>query len=451
MPPKPPKPCNPSLSTVPAGWVLRESRRLITDPVGFFSGLAEEFGGFVRFDMGKRKFYLLNDPDLIQELLVTHGGATEKFPRLRRGRGLFGDGLLTSEEPLHMRQRRLMQPAFHRDRIAEYARVMVECAEVACAEWRDGEVVEAGEAMNRLALAIVSRTLFSSNTDADAEKISESLNEILEMLNRLVLPPGELRLMAPLPSTLRYKRALRQLDEVVFRLIGERRASGPLGGDLLDLLMAARDEEGGGGMDDEQLRDEVVTLFVAGHDTTANALAWTWHHLSREAGAQAAVEACVDDALKGRAPVFEDYAALGEVERAVAESMRLHPPVWILGRRPRRGFELGGVEMDENSILLVCMAVLHRRPELWPEPERFDISRHMQGQQRHKYAFLPFGAGSRLCIGERFAWMETVLCVAAIARRWRLEPVETAVVPRALLTLRPRDGLRLRAIRRATN
>lgn len=446
----PPNPSSPKLAAAPAGWVLRESRRLIGDPVGFFTGLAAEFGGFARFEMGRRKFYLLSDPALIQELLVTHGGGTEKFPRLGRGRGLFGDGLLTSEEPLHMRQRRLMQPAFHRDRIAEYAQVMAECADAASEQWRDGEVVDAGRAMNRLALAIVSRTLFSTNTDADAEMIGESLEEILAMLNRLVLPPGELRLMAPLPSTLRYKRALRQLDEVMFRLIAERRASGPRGGDLLDLLMAARDEEGGGGMDDGQLRDEVVTLFVAGHDTTANALAWTWHHLSREEKARAEVEACVDDALKGRAPGFDDYGSLGEVERAVAESMRLHPPVWILGRRPKRGFELGGVEMDGNSILLVCMAVLHRRPELWPEPERFDAARHLPGQERHKYAYLPFGAGSRLCIGERFAWMEAVLCVAAIARRWRLERVDDEVVPRALLTLRPRDGLRLRAVRRPT-
>jgi cytochrome P450 len=344
-----------------------------------------------------------------------------------------------------------MQPAFHRDRIAEYAQVMTECADEVCARWRDGEVLDAGRAMNRLALAIVSRTLFSTNTDAGAEKIRASLEEILTMLNRLVLPPGELRLMAPLPSTLRYKRALRDLDEVVFRLIAERRASGPRGGDLLDLLMAARDEEGGGGMDDAQLRDEVVTLFVAGHDTTANALAWTWHHLSREEKARAAVESCVDGVLKGRAPTFEDYPALTEVERAVAESMRLHPPVWILGRRPKRAFELGGVQMDGNSILLVCMAVLHRRPELWPEPERFDMARHAHGQERHKYAFLPFGAGSRLCIGERFAWMETVLCVAAIARRWRLERVEEEVVPKALLTLRPRDGLRMRAVRRTTS
>ncbi len=440
----------PSVAAAPPGWVLRQSRRLFGDPVGFFRRLADEFGGFARFEMGKRKFYLLSDPALIQELLVTHGGDTEKFPRLRRGRGLFGDGLLTSEEPLHMRQRRLMQPAFHRDRIAEYARVMAECADAACEQWSDGEVVDVGTAMNRLALAIVSRTLFSTNTDAGAGKISASLEEILTMLNRLVLPPGELRLMAPLPSTLRYKQALRQLDEVVFRLIAERRASGPRGGDLLDLLMTARDEESGGGMDDEQLRDEVVTLFVAGHDTTANALTWTWHHLSREEEARASVEACVDAALQGRAPGFEDYGSLGEVERAVAESMRLHPPVWILGRRPRRGFELGGVEMDVNSILLVCMAVLHRRAELWPEPERFDTARHMPGQERHKYAFLPFGAGSRLCIGERFAWMEAVLCVASIARRWRLERVDGEVVPRALLTLRPRDGLQLRAVRRIT-
>ena len=306
--------------------------------------------------------------------------------------------------------------------------------------------------MNRLALAIVSRTLFTANTDADAASISESLDEILVMLNRLVLPPGELRLLLPLPSTLRYKRALRRLDEVVFRLIGARRASGAGSGDLLDLLMAARDDLGGA-MDDEQLRDEVVTLFVAGHDTTANALAWTWHHLSREPAVLRRMEACLDRVLEGRLPAAGDYPALDEVERVVAEAIRLHPPVWILGRRPKNALELGGERMDRDSILLVCMAVLHRRPELWPEPAKFDPGRHTPEarQWRPRYGYLPFGAGSRLCIGERFAWMETVLCVATIARSWRLESAGGDVSPRALLTLRPRHGLRLRAMRRSTS
>lgn len=437
--------------TAPAGWVLRESWRLAKDPAGFFSRLADEFGSFVRFEMGKRKFHLLCDPVLIQELLITHGGETEKFPRLRRGKGLFGDGLLTSEEPLHMRQRRLMQPAFHKERIASYARVMVECAESACAQWRDGGVVDVSGSMNRLALAIVSRTLFSANTDAEAEVISESLDEILLMLNRLVLPPGEIRLMAPLPSTIRYKRAIQRLDRLIFRLIAERRAAGPGRGDLLDLLIGARDEQGGGGMDDEQLRDEVVTLFVAGHDTTANALTWTWHHLSREAEARARMEACIDAVLDRRPPRAGDLPALAVVERTVAEAMRLHPPVWILGCRPRSSFEIGGATMDGSSILLVCMAALHRRPELWPDPDRFDPARFLPetAASRHRYAYLPFGAGSRLCIGERFAWMEAVLCVASIARRWRLDCIDDAEpAPRALLTLRPRNGLRLRAMRR---
>jgi cytochrome P450 len=293
--------------------------------------------------------------------------------------------------------------------------------------------------MNHLALAIVSRTLFNTETNDDAMRISEALDVVLHTLNRLMLPPGPLLLSLPLPSTLRYRRALQTLDEIVYRIIHERRVSGKEEDDLLGLLMQAEDPETGQRMTDLELRDEVMTLFVAGHDTTANALTWTWHLLAQHPEAMAGVAEESRAVLGERSATAEDYPKLTFTERVLAEAMRLYPPVWILGRRSLS---------EPNSVYLVCMYVLHRRPELYADPNRFDPERFLPENRdgRHKYAYMPFGAGSRLCIGERFAWMEIVLTVATIARRWKLLPTsDKPVEPLALLTLRPKLGLHLRA------
>jgi cytochrome P450 len=281
--------------------------------------------------------------------------------------------------------------------------------------------------MNHLALDIVSRALFDASTEEDAERIGHELEIVLLMLNKLVMPLGGLRLALPLPSSRRYFTALRRLDEVVYGLIRQKR------GLLLQDLLSVE-------MDEQQLRDEVMTLFVAGHDTTANALAWTWYLLAQHPEAQTRL---IEEAraLSGD-PTAEDYARLPFTERVLAESMRLFPPVWILGRRALSPYAFGEFTAPAGSVLLVCMQVLHRHPDLWPDPDQFDPDRPPPA---HKFSFLPFGAGSRLCIGERFAWMEGVLSIATIARRWRFELVPGhPVEPLGLLTLRPKHGLRMR-------
>jgi cytochrome P450 len=419
-------------------------RLLRERPFDFFTALADQYGELVEVRLGDRLFYVVNEPDLIRDILVTRGASFEKFPRIARTQGLFGDGLLTSEEPVHLRQRRLVQPAFHRDRILGYGRTMVAAAQELVSSWRDGAEVDVPAAMNHLALDIVCRTMFGVDSRAESRAVGEALETVLRMLNHLVMPWGSLLMALPFPSTRRYQAALRELDEIVYRMIRERRRTGEDRGDLLSMLLAA--QENGVGMDDLQLRDEVMTIFVAGHETVANGLAWAWYLLGRHADATARLERELNEVVGARAPEPEDYPRLTYTEQVWSESMRLYPPVWILGRRALEPYTFSGGSAAPGAVFLVCMQALHRREALWTDPQAFRPER-WEGGIRHRFGYLPFGAGSRLCIGERYAWMEGVLVLATIAQQWRLHALDDAA-PQGLLTLRPRTGFRMRLVAR---
>ncbi len=396
--------------------------------------------------LGGQNFLLLNDPAAIRDVLVSQSAKFVKFPRIERTKGLFGNGLLTSEEPLHLRQRRLAQPAFYKERLAVYAREISAAAQRATECWRDGEVLDASAEMSRFALDVVSRTLFSTQTAGEAGRIADALDVVVHTLNHLVTPWGNWLLSLPLPAARRYRAALRELDGIVYGMIRARRA-GPGEDDLLGMLMEARDAESGEAMSDEQLRDEAMTIFVAGHETSANALCWALYLLSRHPEARERLEAEADTVLGGglggRPPEYADLPRLAYAAKIFEESLRLYPPVWLLGRQATEDYTFDGLELKRGGIVLVVMAVLHRRPELWPEPDRFWPERPASID---KYAYLPFGAGSRLCIGERFAALEATLCLATIAQRWRLELVPgQRIEPEGLLTLRPKYGLKMRA------
>jgi cytochrome P450 len=417
---------------------------MIQNPLRYFAHLADSQGSRAHLKLGNRHFYLLNDPELIRDLLITQGAAFEKFPRIERTKGLFGEGLLTSEDPFHLRQRRLMQPAFQRERIAEYGRMMTRCTRALMADWRDGQEIEATEAMSQLTLEIVARSLFTTEAGDKAATIAHELEVVLKMLNQLVMPWGPLLLGLPLPASLRYRAALRKLDEIVYGVIDARIASGEEHDDLLGMLLSVRDADTGERMDRLQIRDEVMTIFVAGHETAANALAWTLYLLAENPAAREQMEAELDQVLGGRPPGPEDYPNLPFCQRVFQESMRLYPPVWILGRRALADYTCSDFAAPKGSILLVCMAVLHRREEFFPEPDRFLPDRWLQSTAP-KFAYLPFGGGGRLCIGERYAWMEGVLCLANLAQRYRLDLLPgNQVEPLGLLTLRPKHGLRMR-------
>jgi len=361
---------------------------------------------------------------------------------LQRAKRLLGEGLLTSEGEFHRRQRRLAQPAFHRRRVNSYARVMVEYAEAASARWRDGQELDISDEMMRLTLAVVGKTLFDADVESDADEVGSALTEVMNLFGYLMLPFSELLEKLPLPPRRRFLRARARLDAVIYRIIEERRRSGVDRGDLLSTLLHAVDEEGDRtGMTDEQLRDEVMTIFLAGHETT---LTWAWFLLAQNPEAEARLHEELDAVLAaGRPPEPEDVPALRYTEMVVAETMRLYPPAWALGRLALEDYEVRGYLIPRGALVLVSQYVIHRDPRFFPDPERFDPARWTPEAKsaRPQFAYFPFGGGPRRCVGEGFAWTEAVLILAALARRWRprLLPgrrVETQ--PR--ITLRPGEG-----------
>jgi cytochrome P450 len=418
------------------------------NPLKFLEGVAR-YGDVARFRLGPVFVYLVNDPELIRSVLVTRADAYHKGRALERARRLLGQGLLTSEDAVHLRQRRLMQPAFHRDRIAGYGETMVRYAARSADRWHTGETIDVHKEMAGLTLAIVGKTLFDADVEAEADEIGKALTEALELFQRLLMVPyGEFLEKLPIPSTLRFRSARARLDATIARLIAERRRNPKDRTDLLTLLLLAQDTEGDGGrMTDTQLRDEAMTIFLAGHETTANAMAWTWHLLSQNPEAEARLHEELDRVLEGRAPGVADLPRLRYTEMVLSESMRLFPPAWILGRRAIVDHDLGGYRIPAGSILLLSQWITHRDARYFPDPLRFDPQRFTPEAQasRPKFSYFPFGGGPRVCIGEGFAWMEGVLVLATIARRWRFVPVDgIPVTPAAMITLRPKAGLPMR-------
>jgi cytochrome P450 len=417
------------------------------DPLGFLVRTARDYPGeVVQFRQGPRRVFLVKHPDLIKDVLVTRQHDFSKSRALQWAKLFLGEGLLTSEGEFHTRQRRLAQPAFHRQRIGAYGADMVRRTVEARERWSAGEVVDLDVEMMRLTLAIVSSSLFGKDVAASAGEIREDLATIISLFPRFSLPFFALIQKLPLPSNARFDRAVARLDGVVHRLIAERRAGGGDGGDLLSMLLLAQDEEGGGGMSDRQLRDEVVTLLLAGHETTSNALTWTFYLLSQNEEAEACWREELRSVLGGRPPSFEDLPALKYTEKVMAESMRLFPPAWGIGRRALGDVELGGFLIPKGSVLALPPYVVHRDERFWPDPLRFDPERFTAEARaaRPKFAYFPFGGGARSCIGESFAWMEGVLLLATIGQRWRLRLAPGhSVEPQALITLRPRYGMKM--------
>ncbi len=424
------------------------------DPLAFLTRVAREHGDVARFRMGPVELHLLNRPEWIRDVLVTRAASFHKGRGLERAKRLLGEGLLTSEDPVHLRQRRMMQPAFHAQRIAGYAGAMAALADRSTERWSAGQVRDVALEMTRLTLAIVGRTLFDADVESEADEIGAALTTALGLFGRtFTLPYFELLDRLPLPMNRRFDRAKARIDATIARLIAERRRA-PGGADLLSLLVSASDTEGdGGGMTDAQVRDEAITIFLAGHETTANALAWTWYLLARNPDAEARLHAEVDAVLGGRSPTAADLPRLPWTEMVLAESMRLFPPAWIIGRRAIEPQEIGGFDVPRGSIVVVSQWVTHRDPRWFPDPERFDPERFRASakEARPRFAYFPFGGGPRVCIGEGFAWMEGVLVLAAIARRWRLGLApDQDIVPAPSITLRPRDGIRMILERRGS-
>lgn len=422
---------------------------IIRRPLEFLPQLARDFGDAATFHVGAQPIVLVSHPDAIRDVLVTHARQFHKGRGLERAKMLLGEGLLTSEDDFHLRQRRLSQPAFHRARIAAYGEVMTHYAHRRGDRWRDGDILDVSREMAAYTLAVVGKTLFDADIEGEAHEIGEALTAAIAAFNLTVLPFFDALLRLPFPAVRRFRRGRERLDATIYRMIAERRAVGDDRGDLLSMLLLAHDTEGDGtGMSDSQLRDEAMTLLLAGHETTANALMWAFYLLSQNPEAEARLHGELD-ALGDARLGADDVARLPFTRAVLAETLRLYPPAWIIGRRAVTRYTLGNYELPARSIVLMSQWLVHRDPRWWPDANAFQPQRWLAGgsaldASRPKFSYFPFGAGTRVCIGEQFAWMEGILALASFARRFRLELVpDHRVTPQPIVTLRSRYGMKM--------
>jgi cytochrome P450 len=441
----------PHLRGLPLIGNLLDLRR---DPLELFAEVAT-LGDVVALRFAHVQYYFVNSPAAVRHVLVDNNKNYVKSPSYKALKLILGEGLVTSEGEFWRRQRRLSQPAFHRDRIASFVDAMVDETDRMLARWDEhvGEVMDIHSEMMALTLRIVARTLFSTVVGPEAEAIREAIGVAIHYANdyaeALIKPPRWL----PTPRNFRFKRSLKTLDELVFRIIDARRRGENAGaGDLLAMLMAATED--GRGMTDVQLRDEVMTLVTAGHETTANALSWTFHLLSQNIEVERRLRREVESAIGDRAPKVEDAPRLKYAAMVVQESMRLFPPVWALERQALEEDVVGGCLIPKSGLVAISPFFLHRHRAYWDNVEAFDPDRfapeHVEG--REKFAYLPFGAGPRMCIGMGFAMTEAQMILTRIEQRFRLELLPGhKVEPEPVVTLRPRTGLLMRIRRQVAS
>lgn len=416
------------------------------DPIAMFMAAAR-LGDVVRIYFPMRVVHLLTRSEHVKHVLVdnhkNYGKQTRGYKVLRMG---LGNGLLTSEGDFWKRQRRIAQPTFHHARIAGFGQTMTDCTESMLERWERQEVLDVAGEMMRLTLQIVGLCLMSTDLSNDSDRVGTALNDLLHLVIDRTTRPVQLPTFLPTPKNRLLKRSLANLDEIVLGIIAERRSLDEERNDLLDMLMRARDEETNEGMTDRQLRDEVLTLVLAGHETTANALSWTWYLLSRNPTARERLAAELEEVLGGRAPTMEDLQHLKYTEAVLKESMRLFPPAWLTGRNAIEEDEIGGVHIPKDSMVFVSPYVTHRSPLYFENPEGFFPERFLEPSVHDlpKYAYFPFGGGPRICIGNGFAMMEAKLILASIAQRYELDLIPGhPVIPEPVVTLRPKHGLRM--------
>ncbi len=423
-------------------WISGNLREFTADRLGFLDRCFQDYGDVVQIRFAHRRLVVVNHPDLVEEVLVTRNRQFRKHFALRMAKPTLGEGLLTSEGDFWRRQRRLSQPAFHRERVAAHGAVMVEAAERMLAGWADGQRRDIQEAMMQLTLEIVAKTLFDADVSSDAAAASAAMEAILHSFTARVgriLPVPD---FIPTPTNLRFVRAKNRLDRIIYDIIAARRASGEDRGDLLSMLLHAHEadaEAGGGGMTDEQLRDEAMTLFMAGHETTANTLAWIFLALSRHPEAEAKLHAELDAVLGDRSPTVADLPNLKYTDQVVTETLRVYPTVWLLGREAIEPTEVAGYQIPVGTTVYMSQWVIQRDPRFFDDPLTFRPERWDDNLAKkiHRYAYFPFGGGPRICIGNGFATMEAVLLLATIARRFR-----PRVASDASITLLPTMTLR---------
>jgi len=422
------------------------------DPLAFGLGVARQYGDIAHYSVGPLHVYQLSHPDFARQILTEQ---PEKFykPRLlkRAFRPFAGDGLLTSDGALWKQQRKLIQPAFHHAHLTTYGAITVKHTLRTIGRFENGKVLDIQAEMAKLTLAIVVESLFSGDVTREADEVGRLMSAVLDAANERLNSILRLPSWMPTSRNLREKRALARLDQILQALITARRAAHANSTDLLSILLTATDEESGVRMSDRQLRDEMMTLFLAGHETTATALTWTWYLLAQHPEVETTLLREVDEVLRGRTPTAADLPRLPYTEMVVREAIRLYPPAPGVAREPVEDVNIGGYDVPKGSLVTVNTYALHRDPRFFDDPERFDPARFASGWEERvpRYAYLPFGGGPRVCIGNGFAMMEARLILAAMTQRCKLllEPHQQ-VVPIQLVTVRPKNGIRMKVTMR---
>ena len=446
-------PMKPSAGHLPPGPTPRELLPRITkiqkDALGFLLELSGKYGDLSYFAAGSQPVYILSHPDGVRHILQDQNRRyTKNTIQYNSLSTITGRGLLTSDGPFWLRQRRLIQPAFSRQRLLALDQIVVPATRDMLGRWREaagqGRSVDVDGEMMRLTLEVVGKALFSIDLRRDAGRLTgavlTALDHIVYRARNVIVPPG----WVPTPRNVRFRKALQFLDQAVYTMISERRCSGLLGDDLLGMLLQARDEQTGQPMEDSQVRDEIMTMLIAGHETVASALTWTWYLLAQNPFEQQRLCVEVSRVLGGREPCAGDLPALQYTGQIFSEALRLYPPAWVISRRAAEEDELLGYPVPVGSLIIISPYVVHRREDFWElavefRPARFDPQ---QDAQRHRFAYIPFGGGPRLCVGSNFAAVEAQLILAMVAQKCRLELLPgTRVQVDALVTLRPQHGM----------
>lgn len=402
-------------------------------------------GPGLQINLGFLRFVYLQRPEHIEAVCVKNDKCYQKPLGIEGLKRFIGNGLLTSEGQFHLRQRRMIQPAFHRRRIDSYAQIMVTLTQASMSKWKDGERIDINAEMMSITLAIIAKTMFNAEVSGDATKVAHALELLMVYQERYGLRwLGKIFDALPLPSTRKLHKALAELDAIMYRIIEEHCAEDEDSGDLLSMLLQAKAEEDGGAMSGQQLRDECLTLFLAGHETTAVLMSWTWKLLSEHPEVETKLHEEIDQILGERAATLDDVEKLVYTRMVVTEAMRLYPPAYAFGRQAIADNDVGPYRIRKGTIIGISPFILHRQPEWYPNPDHFDPERWTPERAggMHKFAYCPFGGGTRKCIGDQFAWMEATLILATVAQAWKMRVVpEHPGVPDPKVTLRPRNGM----------
>ena len=437
----------PGRKRIPFFTDLLEIRQMVSDPLGFCRDKVEKYGDVCYVPIPGSKNYMIHDPEIIREFLVTQSGKFRKSRLYRAMWSFLGDGLLTSNGTFHAQQRKLAAPAFHKQRVSDYARTMVQCARDEIASWKEGDLVNISQAMTNIALQIVTKTLFNSELDAErVQRMSERMRVLLDTAGEVFKNPVYLLCLennVKIPIVNRIHTLTKEIDMELLHIISRYRKNSAIGrGDLLSMLIEAKDEDTGIGMTDKQLRDEVMTMFMAGHETTATALSWTWYMLGKNPRIEEEFYREVRGTVGSRIPGADDFQALPYTKNIFRETLRLYPPAWTIAREATEDVVIQDYHFPKGSALAVVIYLMHRNKKYFDDPDVFRPERWEEEKMKAlpKNVYMPFGAGNRMCIGEGFAWMEAVMILAAIGSKFRLkipDNFDTSIY--AAFTLRPKN------------